>query len=114
MILKINGTDIYMVRGDTRVFTLRLYDQMQKIELSSGDTIYFTVKKSIYTPEITIEKVITTFEDNEAIIEILPEDTKELEYGDYVYDIQWTDVNESITTLVEASKFVIKGEVTYE
>jgi hypothetical protein len=48
------------------------------------------------------------------VVEIDPEDTKDLRFGQYVYDVQWTQSNGTIITLVKPSKFIIEHEVTYE
>jgi hypothetical protein len=45
------------------------------------------------------------------LLVIYPEDTKELEFGSYVYDIQLTKANGDIDTFITASKFKITAEV---
>jgi hypothetical protein len=114
--MKVNGTEMYMTRGDTETITLELYDQDdEQIELISGDKVYFTVKTSTQTSNIVFQKIVENFtEGNEAVFDILPNDTKNLRYGDYVYDIQLTTVTGRVITVIAPSKFVIGSEVTYE
>jgi hypothetical protein len=114
--MKVNGTEMYMTRGDNETITLELYDQDDvKIPLIEGDKVYFTVKTSTQTSNIIFQKIAQTFtEDDEAVFDIVPEDTKDLRYGDYVYDIQLTTVSGRVITIIRPSKFVIGSEVTYE
>ncbi len=113
--MKINGYDIKMIRGDTEgiIVSVKTKDGEDK-PLTEGDTIYFTVKKSIYTDEILLQKVITTFDDGKAHINISPGDTKGLRYGTYVYDIQMNSSAGAVKTIVPPSVFEVCGEVTYD
>jgi hypothetical protein len=113
--MKINGTDIFMTRGDTEVFEVRLEDHEGiHIPFKDGeDIVKFTVKSSTQTINILIEKIITQFTNGEARIEIEPEDTNNLRYFTYVYDVQLNQPG-NITTIIKPSKFVVEEEVTYE
>ena len=113
--MRINGSDLTMIRGDSESIALSLKRDDVIIPFNQGDTVYFTVKRSHSTEDITLQKIITEFnEDGNCIIEIEPEDTKELEIRSYVYDIQLTDSNGRVTTIIPCSKFVIAEEVTYD
>lgn len=114
--MKVNGTEMYMTRGDNETITVKLEDQNgDEIPLIPGDTLYFTVKTSTQTSNITFQKIITSFtEDDEAVIDILPDDTKDERYGDYVYDIQLNTLGGRVITIIKPSKFIIGSEVTYE
>lgn len=113
--MKVSGTNISMVRGDTESITLICKDLNENIiELITGDKIYFTVKDNVNTTVKIFQKLITTFTDGAAIIIINPSDTKLLKYKDYTYDIQLTRADLTVTTIVPASRFRIEGEVTYE
>lgn len=109
------GTNISMIRGDSESFAVNAIDgDGVQLPFEFGDTIYFTVKDNVSTEEKRIQKVITTFVDGEASIEILPEDTKNLYVREYVYDIQWNKADGTVRTIILPSSFIIKGEVTYE
>ena len=113
--LKVSGTDLSMIRGDSESIILSLKKDEDMIPFKQGDTVYFTVKQSYSTEKITLQKIITEFdEDGNCIIEIEPEDTKKLSFRSYVYDIQLTDSNGRVTTIIPCSKFVITEEVTYD
>jgi len=113
--MKVKGKDITMIRGDSEVMTVSCVDtDGVAIPLVTGDIIYFTVKQSTGTLTKELQKVITEFTDGKAIIEIIPSDTKLLNFRQYVYDIQLTKANGTVTTIIPSSKFTIEPEVTYE
>lgn len=105
--MDIRGKDIFMTRGDSESIGVHL----NGYTLAEGDKVEMTVRQSL-RGEVLLHKTVTEFQDNTALISILPEDTSELEFGSYVYDIQLT-FGGSVKTIVTPSKFVIGGEVTY-
>lgn len=113
--MKLSGYRIEMIRGDTEgiIVSVKTKDGEDK-PLTEGDIIYFTVKKSIHTDEILLQKTITTFDDGKAHINISPSDTKDLAYGLYVYDIQMNSSAGAVKTIVPPSVFEVGGEVTYD
>lgn len=113
--MKIQGTNISMIRGDTEAIKVSCRDESgTDIPLVEGDIVYFTVKRSTNTEEKTLQKIITEFTDGVALITIFPEDTKELKTGIYYYDIQLNRANGQVKTIIPPSKFTINAEVTYE
>lgn len=113
--MKIQGNNIEMIRGDTETIRLSLFNKEDaKVPLDEGDLVYFTVKESTNTESILLQKIITDFVDGTVIINIQPEDTKDLRFRDYVYDIQLNRVNGDVKTVIPPSKFTIGSEVTYE
>ena len=85
-----------------------------KVPLVTGDMIYLTVKDSVNTEEKVLQKVVTQFEDGNATIEITPDDTNDIPFKTYVYDIQLNRVDGTVNTIIPPSNFTIGGEVTYE
>jgi hypothetical protein len=113
--MKVDGTNMSMIRGDSETITVTCYDTDGiQISLVSGDTIYFTVKESEYETTKILQKVITTFTDGKAIIILDPADTKSIKFKTYKYDIQLTNEDGTVTTIIPVSNFVIKAEVTYD
>lgn len=111
----INGTKLSMVRGDTESITVTIRDTSGEITpLVSGDTIYFTLKKNAKNELKLIQKVITTFIDGSASIVISHDDTRNLLFGDYMYDVQVTYENGTVKTILGPDIFTILEEVTYE
>lgn len=82
---RIDGTTIIMTRGDTvRIrFPLTLDDE--DYELQTGDTVRFAINTSGHEDEPLIEKTLDGYD-----LVLDPEDTKDLDFGTYFYDVQIT------------------------
>lgn len=105
-----NTKKLSMVRGDSETITISLKSYLFK----TGDIVKFTVRKTVKNPEITIHKVVTEFtESGKAVIEIEPEDTNNLGFGAYTYDVEWTNEAGRVKTIIKPSIFMIEEEVTY-
>ena len=106
---------ISMIRGDSETITVSCKDASGLYTpFIDGDKIYFTVKKSVNDTVKVLQKVVTTFDDGKAIIEIRHDDTKDIECGVYMYDIQLSKLDGTVTTIIKPSRFVLNNEVTYE
>lgn len=104
----INDNNISLTRGDTLFLTVNLTDNAGDVyEPQEGDTIRFAMKKKIASTQLIMLKNIPT---NTMTFEIKPEDTKELNYGTYVYDIELTDAHGHVTTVI-LGKFTLTDEV---
>lgn len=103
----ISYDDIYLTRGDTAVINFNL----SNYELQDGDTVLLTVKQSVDTADIAFQKVLDK-ETNQFVIE--HNDTKNLPYGKYVYDIQLTTAQGQVYTIIKPHRFKIEGEVTWD
>lgn len=80
------------IRGDSVVWHFHRTDKRGVIIADVPDKIYFTVKWSPEDEDYLFQKTKDdiAFDTNtyEYSIQIAPEDTNKLEYGDYVYDIE--------------------------
>lgn len=106
-----SGENLSMTRGDSESIIVRI----NEIPFTTGHIIEMTVRKSA-KKEIALYKKVTDFtKEGSAIINIRPEDTSGLKFGNYVYDIQWTDPYGNVRTLIKpvAGNFKITEEVTY-
>ena len=113
--MKVDGTKITMTRGDSETISVSCKDILGTVvPLVTGDTVYFTIKRDIHDTNIILQKIITIFTDGKAIVVILPIDTKALEFISYIYDVQITKADGTVSTIIPPSKFIIGGEVTYE
>lgn len=102
--------DIKLIRGDTARFEVEILDQSgEKYVLQEGDKLVFTVKRNTSTDEVILQKQILgdTFT-------LMHDDTKDLEYRKYVYDIQLTQSNGDVTTVIPPSDFVVMPEVNFD
>lgn len=87
--VEINGFDISLTRGDSLFLTVELTNQDgSSYTPVEGDSIRFAMKKRYKDPECLILKQIPT---SMMVLGIDPEDTKNLSFGTYVYDIELTD-----------------------
>ena len=104
-----------MTRGDSEGIKVTVKDTLGNVvPLVTGDTIYFTVRENMLNQTKIIERIITEFDDGEALITINPQDTNDLRFASYVYDIQLTRENGMVKTIIPPSQFIITGEVTYD
>lgn len=111
----IRGTDLHMIRGDSETLVIKIEGQDGiPYQLQEGDKVYFTIKIRANTKEKAIQKIITYFPNNQAIVELEPKDTSNLNFRKYVYDIQLTQANGRVKTIIPLSTFEIMEEVTYE
>ena len=113
--MRVEGTDIYIIRGDSATIDVSCQDESgTPLPLQPGDTIYLTVKTHVSMEDKVLQKTVTAFTDGVAHISLLPEDTKALDFVAYVYDVQLTQADGTVTTIIPPSRFVVEGEVTYE
>lgn len=108
--------NISMTRGDSESITVRQFEKHDGEEpvflpFEDGDTVYFTMRPDI-EGEIVLQKEIADFPEGEAVIPFEPEDTAGLDFGDYVYDVQLTRANDTVTTLLVPARFRLEEEVT--
>ena len=107
--LTCNNNDISLTRGDSAVLLLKIQkDSEAEYKLQAGDSVLFTVKKSVYDTDVIIQKKLT-----DGAIRLNPDDTKDLEYGTYYYDVELTQSDGFVTTVISPQKLIIEPEVTY-
>ena len=113
---KVEGTTIYLTRGDSLFLQLSLRKQQSQYTPAEGDVIRFALKHNTLNPHRTDFTETTplltkTIPNNTLLLELKPSDTKSLGFGEYVYDIQLTAVNGDVYTFVENAKFKLTPEV---
>ena len=106
--MTITGTNISMTRGDSESVTVKCSDPFM-----TGDTVYMTVREDAESL-VLFQKTVEQFgAEGEAVIPIEHDDTEGLEFGDYMYDIQVTRADGTVTTLVKPARFTLTEEITY-
>ena len=110
--LKIKNRKIYLTRGDTAYIELKLRAKRdgEELEFQEGDKIYFSVKEDVGAEDYLFQRVVNPGE----VIVIEPSDTKQLDYGIYLYDIQVSTAMGEVFTVVEPTAFFLTEEITYE
>ena len=105
----IDGTDIYLTRGDTANFHLDILDGETRYILKDSDILTLTVRKTASKERIYLE----THSDKSGNFTILPSQTKDMYFGEYEYDIQLYINSKEIYTVIPVSKFTVLEEVTW-
>ena len=108
--LKISGTTITLTRGDSALIALTLtYKNGDFYEPAEGDQIRFAVKKTFndLVPPLLVVNIPT----DTLLLYISPEDSKQLAYGQYKYDIQLTTGSGDVDTFIDRANLVITEEV---
>lgn len=104
--LTIDEDVISLTRGDTGYLELAMKNGDQDWEV--GDTVTLSVKKDIESEDYLFQKQVQAGQ----VIIIYPEDTRDLEYGRYIYDIQVNTVLGEVFTIIGPAKFKLTKEVT--
>ena len=104
---------IAMTRGDSESLSV----QCTTDPFDAGDTVTFTVREDA-EGDILLQKVVTDFVGGVAVIGISPEDTQNIEFGDYVYDVQAKWAEGTVLTLIPPKpgrlpNFTLTEEATY-
>lgn len=104
------GYAIRMVKGDTIRYDISILSGLDHIpyELFPEDVIHFRMKKYVYDKEPLIEKFIPV---SDPILEILPEDTSDLMFGEYHYNIELILQSGDVYTFIPDSPFIIIQKV---
>ena len=101
------GTTIKLTRGDSFYCTIALQKNGETYTPAEGDTIRFVMKQNI-CGEALIEKAIPM---DTLVLYIAPEDTAELKFGRYVYDLEMTYANGDVDTFINNANFHVMPEV---
>ena len=109
--------DLEFPRGDTKVFKFKLTDKNGKdLILSSTDKIYVTAKSNSNSKEVLFQKVIGNGielnNDGYYYVTINPNDTNDLSYGSYGYDIE-VKMSNGIVKTVTIGTITITDEFTF-
>ena len=105
----LEGNEINITRGDTALIDFTLDNH----EFVAGDVVYFSVKRSPKDNNYIINKEITNFDGNKAIISLDSNDTR-ISKGKYWYDIQCNLVDGRVDTVVNKERFIILEDVNDE
>lgn len=103
-----------IIRGDTKKCKFQRKDAEGHAILTIADKIYFTVKKNNTTLEPIFQKTIDdmTFDESGYYhFTIEPEDTNNLDYGNYYYDIE--RIYEGDKKTISRGQFKVDYEITF-
>ena len=111
-----DGTTIKLTRGDSMELDVGIQINGEDYIPVEGDSIEFALKKdkmkSDKTAYVDAEPLVQKTIPWETMrLQLEPNDTKDLPFGDYVYDIQITFAGGRVDTFINNAKFVIVPEV---
>lgn len=104
-----------MTRGDTKKYKFQRKDAEGNVIKAIPDALFFTVKSNQYLNEFLFQKTINDMViDDEGFwhFEILPEDTNNLKFRRYVYDLEV--IQGGVKTTISKGDFNVTYEVTYQ
>lgn len=105
-------SNLSIVRGDTETIKLRFKkdgNDFKPKDIVSGDIFTFTVRNQ-FKNEIVIQKEI---EYPSSTFYLSHEDTKNLKYGNYDYDIEYRKKDYSVVKTLLLGRVKVTKEVTY-
>ena len=122
-----NSIDLY--QGESKDLDLFVVEEVKDINgvlieqpvNLTGATIYFSVRKKANSPELLIGKdstnilaieILSPATDGKAIIHLLSSDTKNMQAGEYVFDVWVVLSSGKNVPVVEISEFLVKEAVT--
>ena len=109
---KMEDSNITMIKGDTVAFNVIVYDSSESPMMV--DSAYLTCKKVPSREEIVFQKYLgngITQENEMMSVRIAPEDTRDVDAGQYFYDLQ-IGVGSDIYTILNGS-LQITQDVTF-
>lgn len=102
---------LQMHRGDTEVIPLAFIEDDKIVDYGSENaTFTMSVKENIHRNRMLFSKTGVKSEQGEWIFTIEHEDTADLDFGDYVFDIEMKD-GKTVKTIV-FGRLRLMGEVT--
>lgn len=100
------------IRGDTAKYKFKRIDADGNVITTKADKIYFTVKTNGYSDDILLQKTIDDMEFDGQYYHFIiqPEDTDDMNYGTYRYDVEVIQDGVKTTTVGE---IIINEEITF-
>lgn len=108
--------NIKVIRGDTKTLKFQRKTTNKEIITEKPDKIFFTVKTGHYSKDYLFQKrldtdIIYNEQDNYYYFTIKPSDTDELDYDDYVFDIEI--IKNDVKKTIAKGTLTIEEEVTF-
>ena len=107
--LQITDNAVILTRGDNADIIVNITDgNGAPYTPVEGDVILFTMKRNCETSDIILQKTLIN-----SVISLDHDDTKDLKYGRYYFDVQLTNVSGEVYTVITPHEFIIDKEVTF-
>lgn len=117
MAWKIEGAAITLTRGDSLPLTVNIKVNNEDYTPIDGDVIIFHLKRALMDSKRTKyldskPLICKTIPVDTMLLEIIPSDTSDLAFGDYVYDMQITFATTGrVYTFINNERFTLAPEV---
>ena len=116
MSVNVTGNKITMTRGDTLRVRVNIDVDDAAYTPVEGDVVRFYLKHDLLNSKKTaykdptplIEKIVPI---ETMLLNLASDDTKALEFGEYVYDLEITFANGVVDTFINNEKFTLVPEV---
>ena len=112
----VDNNKITLTRGDTLRVKISMKKGEEPYEPVAGDSLRFALKH----PDLTTDKgnfkdveplILKDIPTSSLVLTLNPEDTKNLKFGKYVYDIELTMADGAVDTFITAAPFILTEEV---
>ena len=99
---------IILTKGDNAEIEVQIKDAYGEDRgVYADDVLTLTVRKTVDAPVASITKTAI-----DGVFSFTPEDTSNLPFGSYVYDVELKTFTGKIYTIIPKSYFVLKEEIT--
>lgn len=112
---KVKGNEITLIRGDTLLLQVNIKEGDSDYTPQEGDVIRFALKRAIMKGDQSdyLDKeplIITTIPNDTLLLRLNPQDTANLPFGKYHYDVEITMTDGFVDTFLSGT-LVLKPEV---
>ena len=104
---KIKGNDIYLTRADSAELSVNLrYADGRQYAIGENDTIIFQMRKE----RSSVVELSKTFVGT-SIVTLEPNDTKDLDFGKYKYEIELVLESGKVYTVIPYADLFLENEI---
>ena len=94
--------DLKIIQGNTKTFRITCDTR----DFTMGDKITFSVKQDKESEETILKKEVSLFDGNVAVVELSPDDTAKIPFGNYVYDFQFDGYDGAVKTIYKGNLYL--------
>ena len=112
----VDGTTIRLTRGNSFVLAIELKQGAELYTPTGNDVVTFEVKHKDMTPQKKRYTdynplILKTIPNDTMLLTLVPDDTKNMDFGEYAYDMTLTFADGKVDTFIEGAQFIITPKV---